>query len=234
MSSVITKFIEGFSDEKRTRVLAFGSSNTDRYLPGLHWFDCFELAIRQKYDRVHTCINTGISGDTSRGLLERFNNDAAFYKPQLAFITIGGNDCNPEKNIDIVEFKSNLEELYRRFSEMDCAVIFQTYYSPDPDDCDAERLNNFYKYSDVVREVAKENDSLLIDHLKRWETLRLNNNNIYKSLMLNGFHVNPDGNKVMGVDIARHFGIDLSKSELGCWNKALVIQKIMDELGKNS
>ena len=79
MSTVIKDFIEGFSNKKRSRILSFGSSNTERYLPGLHWFDCFELALKQKYGRIHTCINTGLSGDTSRGLLERFEDDAAFF-----------------------------------------------------------------------------------------------------------------------------------------------------------
>ena len=230
MSTVIKDFIKGFSSEKRSRILAFGSSNTERYLPGLHWFDCFELAVKQKYGRVHTCINTGLSGDTSRGLLERFEADAAFFKPQLVFITIGGNDCNPEKDLDIIEFRANLKFLYRSFAALDCGVIFQTYYSPDPDDCEAERLNSFYEYTDVVREIAEETDSELIDHLFRWEKLRINYNDLYKSLMLNGFHTNTKGNKVMGVDIARQFDIDLNKSELDSWEEALAVQKLMDEL----
>jgi len=232
MSLVIKDFIKGFSTEKRSRILAYGSSNTERYLPGLHWFDCFELAIRQKYGRVHTCINTGLSGDTSRGLLQRFKDDAAFYDPNLVFITIGGNDCNPEQNLDIVEFRSNLIALYRSFSAFDCGVIFQTYYSPDPDECETEHINKFYDYTDVVREVAEETGSMLIDHLFRWERLRINYNDIYKNLMRDGFHVKPNGNKVMGVDIARHFGVDLRESELDGWEEALAVQELMDELVK--
>ena len=234
MSDVIKNFIDGFTTEKRTRVLAFGSSNTERYLPDSHWFDCFELAIRQKYGRVHTCINTGISGDTSRGLLERFENDAALYKPQMVFITIGGNDCNPEKNIDAAEFRANIEALHSRFTAMNCRVVFQTYYSPAPDLCEPERLRVFYEYMDIIRETAAETDSMLIDHLARWERIRLKYYDIYINLMRDGFHVKPNGNKVMGVDIARHFGVDLSESELGCWDEALAVQKLMDELEGNS
>lgn len=234
MSTVIKDFINGLSAEKRTRVLAYGSSNTERFLPDMHWFDCFELAIKEKYGRIHTCINTGIGGDTSRGLLERFEDDAEFFKPQLVFITIGGNDCNPEKELDIVEFRSNLEELYRRFEAMNCGVIFQTYYSPNPADCETERINKFYKYTDIVREVAAETNSTLIDHLARWERLRLKHPNIYIDLMRDGFHVKPSGNKVLGVDIARHFGMDLKESEFNCWDEALAVQKIMDELEQNA
>jgi lysophospholipase L1-like esterase len=232
MSSVIKDFINGFSVEKMTRILAYGSSNTERYLPELHWFDCFELAVRQKYGRIHSCINTGHCGDTSCTLLKRFENDAAFFKPQLAFITIGGNDSSPGKNINAAEFRSNIKELHRRFAAINCGVVFQTYYAPDTAKCEAEHLENFSQYMDIIREVATETNSELIDHLVRWEKLRTNHYEIYIKLMSNHFHVNPNGNKVMGVDIARYFGIDLSESKLDCWSEALAIQKLMDELDK--
>lgn len=230
MSTVIKNFISAFSPGKRTRVLAFGSSNTERCLPDSHWFDCFELAIRQKYGRVITCINTGISGHTTRDLLRRFEDDAAFFQPQLVFITIGGNDCNPDKNLDIDQFRNNLKELHKRFTAMGCGVVFQTYYSPNPDDVENERINNFYKYMDVVRETAAETGSALIDHLVRWERLRHNYPDIYSALMRDGFHVNPSGNKVLGVDIARHFNVIPSKETFPYWAEALDIQKLMDEL----
>jgi len=234
MTSIIKKFIKRLSSEKRTRILAFGSSNTERRLSGMHWFDCFELAVKEKYGRPHTCINTGIGGDSSRGLLERFESDAALYKPHLAFITIGGNDSNPGKDIDAVEFRENLKELHHRFSAINCDVIFQTYYSPDPGVCSAEHLKIFYHYTDITRETAAETNSELIDHLVRWERLRERHNDVYINLMRDGFHVKANGNKVMGLDIARRFGIDLNETEPGYWNEALAVQKLMDELENKS
>ena len=230
MSTVIKNFINSFSPKKRIRVLAFGSSNTERYLPDSHWFDCFELAVKQKYGRVHSCINTGISGNTTRDLLQRFEDDAAFFQPQLVFITIGGNDCNPDKDVSISQFRENLNELHARFTAMGCGIVFQTYYSPDPGDVEEERINSFYKYMDIIRETAAETGSALIDHLVRWEKLRLNYPDIYTGLMLNGFHTNPAGNKVMGVDIARHFGVIPNKNEFPFWAEALDVQQLMDEL----
>jgi lysophospholipase L1-like esterase len=230
MSTVIKDFIAKLKTGDRKRILAYGSSNTERYLPGLHWFDCFEIAIREKYGRVHTCVNTGLSGDTSRGLLERFERDAEFYKPDLAFITIGGNDCNPDKNIPAAKYRENLLELHRRFTAMGCGVIFQTYYDFDPDNCESERYKDFTAYMEIVREVAAATDSGLIDHLRRWGKLRLQHHDIYISLMLNAMHVNTAGNKLMGIDIARNFSVDLSKTAYGNWDETLNLQKIMDEL----
>lgn len=230
MSSIIKNFIERLSTEKKTRILAFGSSNTERHISGMNWFDCFELAVKEKYGRFHTCINTGIGGDTSRGLLERFETDAALYKPHLAFLTIGGNDSSPAQNIDATEFKSNLKELHRRFDAINCNVIFQTYYSPNPDICSAEHLKIFYHYTNIVRETAAETNSELIDHLLRWERLRKNYHDVYINLMRDGFHVEANGNKVMGLDIARRFGIILNKADPKNWTEALAVQNLMDEL----
>ena len=229
MGNGIGRIVERFKNGQRTRILAFGSSNTERRLPGMHWFDCFELAI-MKYGRVHTCINAGIGGDTSRGLLLRFEEDAAMYRPHLAFITIGCNDANPSNNLTIQEFESNLLELHRRFSAMDCDVVFQTYYAANPDGCDPVLLKGFYRNMDMVRKVAADSGADLIDHLKRWELLRKTCPEKYLLLMQDGLHVNHRGNMLMGVDIARRFGAEFGNDHLDCWGEALILQRRMDEL----
>ncbi|OGV35409.1 MAG: hypothetical protein A2020_06665 [Lentisphaerae bacterium GWF2_45_14] len=220
----------------RTRILAFGSSNTERYLYGMHWFDVVNLGIREKYGSGKShFINTGISGNTTADLLDRFQDDAAFYKPRLVFITIGGNDCNPLKNISGRQFKENLEALHHKFSDMGTIVIFQTYYSPDPLQVDEERLGNFYSCMDTVREVAAATKSGLIDHLRRWEPLRLAHNDRYLKMMLNGFHVNQIGNALLGLDILRSLdvapGAAIPGNPFPALDEAVENQKLMDSIG---
>lgn len=227
MHSVFQQITERLQQRELTRILAFGSSNTERFLPGMHWFDCIELAIRQHYGRVHRCINAGIGGNTSRDLLARFEEDAAFYQPHAAFITIGGNDCNPIKEISAAEFEKNLLELHERFSAMGTLVIFQTYYAPQNDG--SERYQRFLEYSDIVRKVATQTDAALIDHLARWRRLQDIYPDLYLPLMRDTFHVTHRGNKVLGVDIARHFGLKM-QTDLSFWAEALYIQRTMDEL----
>jgi len=230
MHEVIERALGRFGRGERTRVLAFGSSNTERFLPGMHWFDCFELAIQQKYWRVLTCVNTGIGGDTTRGLLARFEEDAALFQPHLAFVTVGGNDCNPDTDLSPKAFAANLRELHQRFTALGCGVVFQTYYAPNPDGVEPVRFKNFHHYMDLLREAAAATGACLIDHLRRWEALRLAEPQKYLQLMRDGFHVNPRGNKVLGVDIARRFGAELGAADLDCWGEALVVQGIMDRL----
>jgi lysophospholipase L1-like esterase len=214
----------------KTRVLAFGSSNTERILPGMHWFDVFELAIYNTYGKSPCCINAGLCGNTATDLLNRFDDDAALYQPHLVFITIGGNDGmrkTPE-----AEFISNLRELHRRFSDNGCMVIFQTYYSPNPDRTDD--LTPFYRFMDIVREVAKSTESGLVDHLKRWELLRKAYPELYLKMMHDGFHVTCYGNMLMGLDIARYFGAKVIKDTdpAGFWDESLKIQSLIDDLEK--
>lgn len=230
MGDVIENIIGRFKSGQRTRILAFGSSNTERRLPGMHWFDCFELAIVRKYGRVHTCINTGIGGDTSRGLLQRFEEDAEMYRPHLVFITIGCNDANPVKNLPIQEFESNLLELHRRFTKLGCGVIFQTYYAANPMGCDPVHLDAFYRYMDIVRKVAVDSGAALIDHLKRWELMREAFPGKYLPLMQDNFHVNFRGNMLMGVDIARRLNAEFGNENLDFWGEALILQQLMDKL----
>lgn len=218
----------------RIRILAFGSSNTERYLYGMHWFDVVNIGIRAKYGSKNHFINTGISGNSTADLLGRFQDDATFYEPHLVFITIGGNDSNPTKDISAEQFRENLLELHRKFSEMETIVIFQTYYSPDPLLVDELHMKKFYSYMDIVRDVAATTNSGLIDHLKRWEVLRKSHNDRYQKMMLNSFHVNQTGNVMMGLDILRDLNIEICASPplnpFPVLDDALENQELINEL----
>ncbi len=227
---------------QKTRFLAFGSSNTERILPGMHWFDVFDLAVGNTYGRIHHCINTGIGGHTSKDLLDRFEEDAAFYKPHMVFITVGGNDSNPDRKLSEEQFTYNLQELHRRFWRMGTAVVFQTYYAPICENCPDAHMEKFYRYMDIIRQVAAETKSGLVDHLARWEHLRRKHPKRHLPLMQDGMHVNRRGNKVMGLDIARHFDVKVNipyansvhdPEGRNFWDEAVEIQKIMDSNQNN-
>jgi len=212
----------------KVRVLAFGSSNTERFLPGMHWFDILELALRDTYGRFHRCLNIGQCGDSSRDLLARFDEEAGAYRPHLTIITIGGNDSSPAKDISPTQFNANLTELYQRFTEIGSHVLFQTYYAPDP--AREGDLTQFRHYMDIVRNVARATGAGLIDHLPRWEALQRAYYARYLPLMHDGFHLNHRGNAVLGLDLARALGATPAIDALGYWDAALAIQNCMDEL----
>jgi len=223
--------IENLKRGRTQRVLAFGSSNTARYLYGLHWFDCLDLAIAHRHGRHHRFINAGISGNTTSQLLARFDEDAALYKPHAVFITIGGNDSNPARDISLAQFKTNLLELHSRFVQLNCAVIFQTYYAPNTYlSSDAGRQAVFSQYMQTVRDVATETDSELVDHLARWEPLRDHYPAYYIQLMRDQMHVNDLGNMVMGLDLARRYELPLGLDCQELWSFPKQCQMLMDAL----
>jgi lysophospholipase L1-like esterase len=224
----VESVIERFRRWQTTRVLAFGSSNTERRVSGMHWFDGFELAVVQTHGRMIRCVNTGVGGNTTRELLARFEDDAAFYRPHLAFVTIGGNDANPERAMDAAEFERNLRDIHRRFDALGCAVVFQTYYAPDPAQVGAAHLAAFRENMETVRRTAAACGADLIDHLRRWEPFRRAHPAVYAGLMIDGFHVSARGNLVMALDIARHFGLQLGADDPGFWREAREIHRLMD------
>jgi lysophospholipase L1-like esterase len=214
----------------KTRILAFGSSNTERFIPGAHWLDVFDVLVKQSYGRIHHCISTGIGGHTSSQLLERFAEDAAFYQPHLVFLTVGGNDSNPPRNLSPETFRANLLELHARFARLGTAVVFQTYYAPIAAQVSPEHAPRFAAYMQLIRDVAAETHAGLVDHLVRWEALQRAHLEQYRPLMQDAFHLNRHGNQLFGLDLGRVFGARPNEVDPDYWRPALDLQATMDRL----
>jgi len=229
--NIILKRLE---QKKRTRILAFGASDTQRRSYGMHWLDCLELGLNQKFGPYVTMINTGIGGDTAKMLLKRFDQDAAFYKPHLVIITIGGNDAVGGKNITPEQFAEDLKKLYRKFSKLGTLVVFQTYYAFNNKKLKVKGCRRFNEFMQIVRKIAAKTGASLIDHHKRWMSLQEKEPDLYYSLMLDTWHLNDKGNLVMGSDIAHNFKADaLFKAnehmdESALWKDSLKTIKLMD------
>lgn len=224
---LFVEFRARFQAKTKTRILAF--SNTDRYYPGMYWLDVLDLALQNTYGRIHHCINTSVGGQTTADMLERFDEDAAFYRPQLVFITIGGGEGHPGSRVTPDGFAGNLRELHRRFAALGCAVVFQTYYALDPDRVEPERLKRIYANMDIVRAAAAATGAALIDHLALWEPFRRAHPDLYRELMQDGLHVNANGNIVMGLYVATQFDADVRTDPTGFWDKQQGIIRLMRE-----
>ena len=216
---------------EKVRILAFGSSNTERRICGTHWLDCLDLGIKNKHGRIHHCINSGTGGETSRDLLARFDSDAKLYHPDIAFITIGGNDAAPVSGIDDAEFKGNMIELYEKFNNIGCYVIFQTYYAPIPDDVPQDEYSTFCRYMEIIRNVAAKTNSGLIDHFKRWLPLQLEMPDKHAKLMLDAFHVNDIGNLIIGQNIAAEFGCEFLDPSLERAKSYVILMEGLNAVG---
>lgn len=216
------------------RVVAFGASNTQRYLPGAHWFDYVEMGFKNKFGGgCGHFVNSGISGNTTVDLLNRFDRQCAFYKPDLVIMTIGGNDCNPAKNISLEQFRSNLSLLCDKIRDLGGDIILQTYYACDLElITPPERADLMVKCMQIVREVAADKNVVLNDNDKRWAQLRDADIETYRLLMLNSMHVNDAGNQLIGLDLVRKLNLKLRQDYRNQCTAGLMAQALMDRYGE--
>jgi lysophospholipase L1-like esterase len=230
----VQSILDRFQAGQRTRIVAFGSSNTERRIHGLHWFDWLDLGIKQTYGRVHHCINAGLGGDTTRGLLQRFDRDVALYQPHVVFVTIGGNDANPQSGIDGNEYHRNLLELVEQIRARGATVVLQTYYSADIERMDPAHGDAFLHFMDIVRTIAAQTGAALIDHHRRWEPLRTYRVDDYRVLMIDPLHVNALGNMLIGLDLLRAFHARLEEAQRRYCAEGFRYQHMLDDLAASA
>ena len=190
------------------RVVVFGASNTDRYMPCIHWADVLETGIRTVYGRKFHLINAGVSGNNTREGLERFDRDVASFKPDMVIITFAGNDCNPNppKYVPEEEFKANLDLIVSKIRELGAIPILQTYYKMAYSGMEPKRAELMQHYTELVREAAVRNNVFLVDQFKYFDAVP-SATLLYK-LLLNPMHVNEFGNIFIGINLLHHFNID--------------------------
>ena len=209
-TQIFQDVIDRLKQLEHFRLVAFGASNTERYMPGTHWVDVLELGLRHRFGRKFHIVNSGISGNNTREALARFDRDVAFFQPALVIVTLGGNDSSTgEKRVPAAEFRSNLTAIGQKIEELNAIPIFQTYYKMDLEAMAPEHARNFVRYMEIVREVAQEHSWHLVDQYAVFDKLPQDVHR-YK-LMINAMHTNEDGNLLIGVELLRHFGIDARK-----------------------
>ena len=221
------------------RIVFMGSSNTQRVTNignAQNWVDWVDLGLSCWYGRSHYAVNVGISGQTTRDMLGRFQRDVAHFRPHVVFITAGGNDCNPVNQLSLDEFRSNLSTMIAETRKLGALPIPQTYYCCDAarmeEAGEGDRARNFPAYMQTTREVAAATGSPLIDHLGRWEALRRADLATYRSLMADPLHMSAAGHAVFAVDVLRALGADFDSRRdlLPFVAPALDLQRRLDSL----
>lgn len=108
-------------------------------------------------------INTGISGDIVKNILKDYDQRIGQFNPSVVSVKIGMNDC---KKVTTQDFKRDLTALTQRIRADSAIVILQTTNTVWQDSPLTEKLTPFIV---AVREVAKEQNTILIDNYAKWE-----------------------------------------------------------------
>jgi hypothetical protein len=114
-----------------------------------------------------------------------------------------------------------------------CVAVLQTYYSFDIERMTGKeqgRAEQFPRYMQVVREVARARGVPLIDHLVRWERLRKADPETYRTCMRDLLHLSPLGHQVFALDELRFFEAGLDKDLKDMCKPAYALQERLDRL----
>lgn len=133
-------------------------------------------------------FNTGVSGATTRDIIRDFNICVNIYNPDIVFIMLGMNDSSNEI-VPLEEYRKNILELINKVRKIGAIPILQTSNTIK---IDLSRKSLKF-YMDVIREVARENNVMLIDHYSHWEDLEKENSNIKNELLSDLIHPNEKG-----------------------------------------
>ena len=216
--------------QKPIRVVAFGSSNTELHWHSLghfNWFSWLSSAMREWIGRHITTINSGIGGETSKDLLKRIDRDVLSFNPDIVIITIGGNDT--WKDLTIQEYQDFLTQTIEKIKDIKALPVLQTYYCLLYNQMD-KVFQRFPEIVEVNRKLSKEMEIPLIDQYKYFSPFYENNPKNYTKIMLDGLHVNPLGNAIMGIIACRSFLLpDPFFSDKSFWAK---VKKYLLKMGK--
>lgn len=120
--------------------------------------------------------NSGISGNTSRDLLERFGRDVMDLKPDWVSICIGINDvwrqfdspAMPERAVLPEEYEKNVEKMIKMAKGKTEGIFLLSPYYMEPNRQDAMRAQ-MDEYVDICRRLAKKYDCTFIDFQRLYE-----------------------------------------------------------------
>lgn len=132
-----------------------------------HFAERLRYEMKRAQDIV---INTGISGDSTVGLLRRFDWRVTRFKPQVVSLMMGMNDCT--KGAEGRElYRSNLKEILTRTRDAGSQLLLNTPNTITPLNAGARR-QDLPAYVAILREFAGENKIALVDHYRHWEQTR--------------------------------------------------------------
>ncbi len=168
-----------------------------------NYAEIFAERVRSELGRCHDAvINTAISGNTIRDLLNEYDQRVERFHPDLVFLMIGMNDCSTTRGISVEEFEGKLQELCARFEKSGALSVLQTT-CPILPNTSPDRAPHFDSYMDRVRSVAKNRNLPLVDHTRVWREQAWK----HYFLMNNEFHPNHFGHVLFAQTIFRDLGI---------------------------
>ncbi|MFA6448682.1 MAG: GDSL-type esterase/lipase family protein [bacterium] len=201
MNKPAEKTLDKLRNGENVTIVAFGDSITEGYDSARSFVDFWEEALRKNYpSALLRMINSGISGDTTFGAVDRFRRDVAPHRPDLVTVQFGINDCY--NTVYRSEFRENLQWIILRIQEETGAEIILVTSMLPRNEQDHESLMRYY---DVIRFYATEYNLAIVELDTLW--LRaLRGERDFDSLVLpDGIHPSEAGHRLIAEEFMRLF-----------------------------
>ena len=191
--------------EKRPMTWVFtGDSITHGALHTKGWrsfAEIFAEKLRFEMKRpLDLVINTGISGDTTDDILPYLEWRLTRFKPDVAFIMFGMNDC--VKGPDLDRYETNLRTLIQAVRKQGGIPVLMRVNPAVPGSPREKIVIKLEQYMDAVSKLAKAERVLVVDHFGDWRKKPQE----IRSLMNDDIHPNALGHQEMALRIFSTLG----------------------------
>ena len=157
--------------------------------------------------------NAGISGNTSRDLLARFDEDVVSLKPDWVSVCIGVNDVWRQFDSPAIadaavmpdEYEKNIEQMIEKVKgKVKGIFILSPYYmEPNREDMMRKKMD---EYVDVCKKLAKKHGCIFVDFQKMYENYCKVRHSSY--IAWDRVHPNQVGATLMAREFLKHCDFD--------------------------
>ena len=160
--------------------------------------------------------NAGISGNTSRDLLARFDRDVVNLNPNWVSICIGINDvwrqfdspAFPDWAVDLKEYEENVEKMILSVKDRVKGIFLLTPYYIEPNREDAMRAR-MDEYVEVCKALAAKHGCIFVDFQKLYEDFcRIKHSSL---IAWDRVHPNQTGATLMAREFLKHCEFDYNR-----------------------
>lgn len=180
--------------------MALGDSNTNNTHftdGGKQWPELLHADLKEAYGTQKLLLlNAGVSGDTVRDALARFETDVARFRPDFVILCLGSNDAN---KLSDEEFAAGYNLLVDKLLALGCALLLKT---PTPVWERSNGLNRIWpedaklqRRVEQTRQIARERGLPLLDTYALWQADEAAGTLNLADLMKDEVHTNAKGHR---------------------------------------
>jgi isoamyl acetate esterase len=206
-------FLCSFGPMQKKRVVFFGDSITEAGVHPKGYISLLQQTLKEKgTEQSYELIGAGVSGNKVYDLYLRLEEDVFKHHPQTVVIWVGVNDVWHKRltrtGTDPEKFEQFYTALIQKIKEKGATVYLCTPAAiGEKTDYTNELDGDLNKYADIIRTIARNTGSTLIDLRRLFLSYNLKHNKENKAagiLTTDGVHLNDAGNKAVAAEMYRH------------------------------